>query len=854
MPVFVRIAVNIPSISGVFDYHLPAGLQGVVAPGHLVEVPFGQQKVQGVVLEFVREPAVPETRPVTGLIDPLPVLTGAQIKLAEEMAQRSLAPLATCIGLMIPPGLNKQADVLYSLPERGSGSAGGAVYAASARLSPLQSRILELVQKRGSLRGNQVEKALPRQHWRAAIQGLVHRGLLASHSILPPPSTRAKSVRTVRLSCPIEQAEQAMPTLGRAGSESLQRRQAIIQFLIKENTSVETSWVYAESGGSAADLKYLQERGLVTFGEEETYRDPLSDIEFVPVEPPPLIHAQQVVWVEIQAGLRASLAGQQVPPYLLHGVTGSGKTELYLQAAAETLSSGRKVIFLVPEIAMTPQTVRRVLARFPGQVGVIHSGLSEGERFDTWRRLRAGGLGVVVGPRSALFAPLDPVGLIVVDECHDDSYFQADPLPHYHAREEAVAYASLARAVCILGSATPDIDSRYKAQQGVYRYLSLPVRVLAHRQSVQSQMEKLALSSSSSLVGPVRVHPLEGQAETIDLPAVQVVDMRQELKAGNRSIFSRALQADLATVLGAGQQAILFLNRRGTATYVFCRECGYTLKCPRCDTPLTFHTSFQEFFGGDLVCHRCNYRRKMPDLCPNCKSRAIRQFGTGTEKVEAEVRSFFPAAKTLRWDYETTRQKGAHEQLLSRFTNHQADVLIGTQMIAKGLDLPLVTLVGVVLADSGLNLPDYRMAERTFQLLTQVAGRAGRSPLGGKVILQTFQPDHYVIRAASQHNYEAFYRQELAYRRKLEYPPFARFARLEFRHAQADKAEAAAQDMAEALRTALAAEERRATELIGPAPCFFARVDNLYRWQIILRGPDPAAFLRGRAFPNGALK
>jgi primosomal protein N' (replication factor Y) (superfamily II helicase) len=322
---------------------------------------------------------------------------------------------------------------------------------------------------------------------------------------------------------------------------------------------------------------------------------------------------------------------------------------------------------------------------------------------------------------------------------------------------------------------------------------------------------------------------------------VRLVDMRQELQSGNRSIFSRALQAALRQVLDQYQQAILFLNRRGTATYVFCRDCGYTVRCPRCDMPLTYHL---DQHGDSLRCHYCGYQRKMPKTCPQCGSQQIRHYGTGTEKVESDLLELFPQARPLRWDYETTRQKGAHEMILAHFANHQANVLIGTQMIAKGLDLPLVTLVGVVLADVGLTLPDFRAAERTFQILTQVAGRAGRSPLGGQVILQTFQPDNYVIQSAARHSYRDFYSKELEQRRKIGYPPFSRLARLGIAHANPQQAERLAKEMGQEIRRWLDEAADRHTEIIGPAPCFFTRLGGRYRWQIVLRGPDPLQVLK----------
>ena len=475
--------------------------------------------------------------------------------------------------------------------------------------------------------------------------------------------------------------------------------------------------------------------------------------------------------------------------------------------------------------------MRRFLARFPGQVGLVHSKLSEGERYDTWRRARLGLLKVVIGPRSALFSPLPDIGLIVADECHDGSYYQSEP-PFYHAVEAAKVYARLCGAVCILGSATPGIVQRYQAEVGESVRLELPRRI-----------QTSEVLKTSDVYG--------------SLPPVRIVDMREELKSGNRGIFSRALTEALAEVLERKEQAILFLNRRGTATYVFCRECGYVAKCPKCDTPLTYHVEGQKSnVSGqsdirpptfDLRCHYCGYHRQLPKTCPACGSDQIRQYGLGSEKVEAEVQRLFPQATTLRWDWETTRQKDAHEIILSHFVAHRADVLVGTQMLAKGLDLPLVTLVGVVLADVGLNLPDPFAAERVFQVLTQVAGRAGRSARGGQVIMQTFQPEHYAIQAAAGHDYAAFYKRELEERRRLGYPPYSRLVRLEYRHYDAAKAEAEARQLVGRLTVDIETDKRMQTDLIGPVPCFFARLGGYYRWQIVLRGPEPESLPRGKS-------
>jgi primosomal protein N' (replication factor Y) (superfamily II helicase) len=837
MTTFVEVAVNVPQVSGTFHYHLPAELEGIVQPGHLVEVPFGRQQVQGVVFRFVDQPEVPETRAVIALMDSEAVLTPVQIKLAGELAESTLAPLAACIDLMIPPGLAQQADTLYQRSDP--------VLPVSHKLTALQNRILKLLTERGSLRGRQLDNAFRHADWRASIRSLVNQGLVSTKTVLPPPTVNPKTIRTARLASTPEMAKEQMPSLGRDGSPALRRRQAMLSLLLREPGEVDIAWLYAESGGNREDLKALEKRGLAQLGEAEVWRDPLENMEFVASEPPNLTSDQSSAWSEIQAGIHAEADGKAESPYLLHGVTGSGKTEIYLRAVQETLRLGKQAIVLVPEIALTPQTIRRFVSRFPGQVGSMHSRLSPGERFDTWRRARQGEISVVIGPRSALFIPFARLGLIVVDEFHDDTYYQSESLPHYHAREVAVSYARMAGAVCVMGSATPDIVSRYHATERGWHYLSLPLRIMAHRQAVESQVRKLGISS--------QYRPVGDEAETIDLPPVEIVDMRNELQDGNRSIFSRSLLAALTNVLEHEQQAILFLNRRGSATYIFCRDCGYILKCPRCDLPLTYHIAGiklgrdQHEEGDVLNCHYCGYTRQMPSTCPQCKSERIRQYGTGTEKVESEVQTHFPKAHTLRWDFETTRQKGSHDAILRHFINHQADVLIGTQMIAKGLDLPLVTLVGVVLADVGLSLPDLRSAERTFQVLTQVAGRAGRSPLGGQVILQTFQPEHYVIQAASHHDYQAFYQQELEYRRQLHYPPFSQLVRLEYRHRDPMRAEATARALSSQVLTWLQEEDRRETELVGPVPCFFSRLGGMYRWQLVLRGPDPSSLLRGRA-------
>jgi primosomal protein N' (replication factor Y) len=800
---FARLAINVPTITSLFDYSIPSELAPHIQAGCLVTAPFGNQTVQGIIVQLLDSPSVENPKPIIDLLDPAPVLTPPQLALAILLAESTLNPLASIVSLMLPTGLSQQADVLYQIVD------GRPQTMQDGPPSAVHGRLFKLLRERGALRGRQIDSHFAKIDWRKTAQILVKKGILSSKHILPAPRVRPKYLRVAQLSVPPEEAEAEMPNLG-STKQTLARRQAALRFLIQQPEAINLSWVYAETGCNLADLQELEERDLIRLFESEIFRDPLENIgrqvnKETSTQVLELTQEQAVALEEItHAMAQPFILHPSREAFILYGVTGSGKTEIYLRAAEEIIKRGKQAIILVPEIALTPQAVRRFLARFPGQVGLVHSKLSEGERYDTWRRARSGKLKVIIGARSALFTPLPNVGLIVVDECHDASYYQSEP-PYYHAVTAAQEYARLCGAVCVLGSATPTVEQRFNAENKKTIKLALPYRIV----------------------------------ET-GLPPVQIVDMREELKTGNRGIFSRALAESLAETISRGEQAILFLNRRGTATYIFCRDCGHVLKCPNCETPLTLHAENKIH----LLCHHCGYTRQRPKTCPNCNGDQIREYGLGSEKVEADVQAMFPNVRTLRWDWDTTRQKDAHEIILTHFSNHQADVLVGTQMLAKGLDLPLVTLVGIVLADVGLNLPDPFASEKVFQTLTQVAGRAGRSALGGKVILQTFMPEHYAIQFAAKHDVNGFYERELEYRRQLGYPPYARLARLEYRHADPLKAEEESQKTATRLKVKMEAEGRHQTELIGPVPSFFSKVDGIHRWQIIVRGPDPASLLR----------
>ena len=815
MTVYVEVAVYFPRVVGTFHYHLPPHLE--VQPGQLVEVPFGRENrpMQGVVLGFVTQPEVEATKPVTGIVDPEAVLTSQQIALARLMTRRWLCTLAEAIALMLPPGVARLTETEYRLTPEAPPT--------DEHLSPLERRLWRLLRERGPLRTAQLHRHLGRLPWERLAEKWVQRGWIATRAVLPAPRARPRTVRAVALAVTPEEVRAAWDHLGRPGSPARERRRAVLQLLLdRAPEPLEVGEVYAETGATAQDLRYLEERGLIRRLTQDTWRDPLAHVQEDLQPPPALTPRQQQVWEEVRHSLeRALVQGQKVPPILLHGVTGSGKTEIYLRAAEYALRQKRQVLVLVPEIGLATLLVRRFLARFPGQVGVLHSGLTLGQRYDTWRRARRGEIPVLIGARSAVFAPLPRLGLIVVDESHAEAYANPEHGPYYHAREVARDYARLVGGVALLGSATPDVVSTYRAREGVYRLLVLPERVAGGRQRPTAD-------------------------SSAPLPHVQVVDMREMWKQGRGGPLSTPLLEALQDTLRRGEQALLFLNRRGTSTHVFCRDCGHVFQCPRCQVPLVFHQS-----RGRLMCHHCGYHRGWPRSCPVCQGKDVAGLGWGTESLEQELRRLFPQARIYRWDRDTASTQHEVDLLLEHFRRGQADILIGTQVLAKGLDLPQVTLVGIVLADIGLTLPDYRAAERTFQVLTQVVGRAGRGTRPGRAILQTYMPEHYAIRAAAAQDYETFYREELRHRARLGYPPFTRLVRLEYRALHEAQAREAAEALAQTLQRWLREADARATQIIGPVPCFFARRAGWYRWHIILRGPDPTRLLRDRRLPPG---
>jgi len=820
-----------------FHYRIPQPLLGTVRVGHLVWVPFGRRQLQGVVAELDDAAPVEEVRDITRLADPEPVLSPAQVELALWMSEYYLAPLHMVVRAMLPPGVTQRVDVVVRLEETAPPEG-----ELPKGVTPSQRKILALLRARGALTLSQIARGAGTRNYRAVVEQLVGHGWATKAEEARAPVVRPKLSPVVRATP--HAALDAVP-------ERATRQRAALEYLLARREGGD-DWapveeVRDETGANAAVIHSLTERGLAEQERRPIWRDPLAGRAFVPAIPPRLTAAQEAAWQRIRADLEAP----EGKPFLLQGVTGSGKTEIYLRAVKQALSQGQSAIVLVPEIALTPQTIRRFGARFPTTLAVVHSRLTAGERYDQWRRLRAGELRLVVGSRSAVFAPVRRLGLIVLDEEHEPSYKQPRT-PNYHARDVAVRLARLTGATCILGSATPALESAYRAERGEYIRLRLPQRIVGHPRVLAEQARTLQSPMTRYRVEPDDAPYADASPDAVpeamftDLPPVEVVDMRAELRAGNYSMLSRKLQAAIEVALAAREQVILFLNRRGTATFVMCRDCGYVLKCPRCDLPLTYHSA-----EDDLICHHCNYRTFLPPQCPSCWSGRIKFFGAGTQKLEEVVRESYPQARVIRWDRDTTGGKMAHEQILDAFVRGEADIMIGTQMIAKGLDLPRVTLVGIISADTMLNLPDYGAGERAFQLLTQVAGRAGRSILGGKVVLQTYAPQHPAVQAASRHDYEMFYRREVAFRREHRYPPLSRLVRLTCLRSNPDAAQHDAEALHRMLTLKIAREGLPDVDLIGPAPAFFSRVRGRYRWQVVVRGRDPTELLRDVRLPVG---
>ena len=794
---YVEVAVDAPVGPGrTFSYSVPPRMS--LEPGQLVWVPFGRRTLQGVVMQLASAPQVEVTRDVLDAVEPAPVVSAPHLALGKWLSRYYLCSLFSALGLMLPPGFEGRVRSRISGRDHAEREADSRM----EQLRPQSREALGQLDQKRHLEEKQFLKLLGRSGERE-LHRLVEKGLVDRRVDLNHPKISPKyQCYLFTLEPLVAETLDRLPTRQKELVEAVGSENGTYPAALANKTFgnglvravfakglLGMEWVRQEAAPEAVRPQGLNPQRLEMTGEQQDALDRIVQI----LEDPK----------------------KTARSFLLHGVTGSGKTEVYLRAIQTVVNRGGQAIFMVPEIALTPQTLERVNARFPGRVAVLHSGLTARQKFDRWWEIRDGAYDVVVGPRSSLFAPLEQLGIIVIDEEHEWTYKQVESQPFYHARSAALELSRLTGATVVMGSATPDVETYYHAARGHHRLLELPRRI----------------------------HSPDGDPGQ-DMAHVEVCDMRQELKDGNRSIFSRPLAGYMAERLRSGQQTILFLNRRGSAPIVQCRDCGYVATCSRCNVSLTYHSA-----DGRLWCHRCNRKTRFPRHCRSCGGVHIRQLGIGTQKVVDAVSERFPDAVVDRWDADTNRggtgtESGAG-QIMRRLTGGETQVLVGTQMVAKGLDVPNVTLVGVILADVGLFLPDFRAGERNFSLLCQVAGRAGRGASPGKVVIQTYRPDHYAITAAASQDYGLLYRQEMQFRRQMGNPPFNRLVHMVWQDADPAVCQRAALAMARQLRHQASAQGLTDVQIIGPAPGTPSRLRGRHRWHLLVRGRGLHRFLEG---------
>lgn len=771
---FADVALPVP-VDRTFTYAVPESLQPRVRVGMRVVVPVQTRTETGYIVALHDTTELEKVRPIIDLPDEEPAFDPSMLDLCRWMADYYCCSWGEALRCAAPPGAAAATKMRYRLV---------AERISEGRFTERQERVVAELYRRGPLTEGQLAHVAGRQALSNTLRALVRRGVIIGEPVVRP----GVSIRTetyVRLNEEHVLEQDALEKLMRRAP----KQAAVYLDLLHGQPERAATAFYEKHHVDSTVLRELEKKGLITRFEREFYRAPeLSGEGGVSLKHS--LNGEQQVALDAIVG---AATGHAFQTFLLKGITGSGKTEVYLQAIEHVLAMGRQAIMLVPEISLTPQTVGRLVARFREEIAVLHSGLGAGERYDEWRRARRGEVRIVVGARSAVFAPLRDLGLLIVDEEHDGSYKQNDT-PRYNARDVAIMRARGAQAVCVLGSATPSLESRYNCERG------------------KSVLLELRRRATQAL-----------------LPGVRLVDMRIETaEMGGQVILSRSLEDAVHQRVANREQVILLLNRRGFAPFVLCPMCGWVATCGDCQVSLTYHQH-----SGNLRCHYCNAARPKPAVCEKCHFNPLIYLGTGTQKVEDYLLRAFAGARIERMDADTTAGKGGHAKILGRFANGEIDILVGTQMLAKGHDYPGVTLVGVINADTGLALPDFRAAENTFQLLTQVAGRAGRGDRPGEVYLQTYRPKHYAVQAALQHDYDAFYTHELAYRRSAGYPPFRRMANFLVESEDPQLAERHA-----VLLRRIAREKREAlggnAGIIGPAQAMIRRVKKKYRWNLAL--------------------
>jgi len=776
---FAEVAVGLP-IRKTFTYRVPLIFEDQIGVGKRVLVPFQTRKVTGYVLGFpapAPDGLDPEkVKHVIDVLDEIPLFDEEMLWFYRWISNYYLYPLGEVIKTGLPPGLTVETCRILKITPEGK-----------ARLLEFPSesedrRLLETLAQSGEINLNTLSRWLKVDNLHSRIFSLKQKDLIAEELRLKKGQIKPKIETFVAFrgeDCP-------------EGRPHLTPKESEILSFIESRKRVPRKEIDAKFRRVSSCLRSLVKKGWATLDREEVYRDPFEGEDIKSDLEPVLTPDQERVLSDVER----LIAAGGFRPFLLHGVTGSGKTEIYLRAIQRVIKEGRGAIVLVPEISLTPQLISRFKRRFMRGIAILHSGLSPGERFDQWRQILKGEVSIAVGARSAVFAPFKRLGIIVVDEEHETSFKQEEKLK-YHARDLAVMRAKKYGAVLILGSATPSIESFFNSQMHKFDYLQLPQRVESRR-----------------------------------LPKVEIVDMRLEKGDTNHPIFSETLKEALLINAERRQQSLLFLNRRGFAHFILCRDCGWTSRCPSCSVTLTYHV-----VGRDLQCHHCGFTTPTPPRCPRCQGYSLYPLGIGTQRVEDEILRLIPSAAIARMDRDTTSRKGAYERIIRSMESGKIDILIGTQMIVKGHDFPNITLVGIICGDTILNFPDFRATERTFQLLMQAAGRAGRGELAGRVIIQTYNPDHYSIQKAKDHDFFSFYEREMLYREELRYPPFSRL--VNFRVSGNNRG--ATENFAK--RLGIVASEikknrriyRDHLDLLGPCTAPLARVKGKYRWQLLAK-------------------
>ncbi|MGA9119556.1 MAG: primosomal protein N' [Bacteroidota bacterium] len=800
MPTFALVSLPV-GLDREFTYLIPSSLEGQLRIGVRVIVPFGRQVATGLVVGITTETDVRGLKEVREVVDPTPIMTEELVSLCRWVASYYLAPLGEVLRTAVPHGFTATSKRLV-LP---APLLTRETLQEAARSSRKRTLLLTALLDRGSILSTNLQKITGIKNILPLLRELEREGLIETEDVLPRAKLKARTERVVLLKdLAPEKIAAARGLLSARKKNAALLLDTVTELLREHVEEIPARLLFARAHVPPATLKDLSAAGVLPVTDREVTRA----FDYGTDE-----RTRHLVLNEDQRhvyeAITGAIAAGQLTTFLLHGVTGSGKTQVYIEAIRSCLEKGKSAIVLVPEIALTPQIVRRFKTHFGDLVGVVHSRMSPGERHDVWRLARRNEIRVVIGPRSAIFAPLNSIGLIVVDEEHESSYKQYDAVPRYHARDVAIVRGMRMNAVVVLGSATPSAESYHNTMTGRYTLLNMTKRI------DDVPMPEITIVDMTA----------ERKRQYVAQRALRKKEERQQPFVFLPSSVSSILQEKITDRLLRHEGIILLQNRRGFAPIVECPDCGYAERCENCSVTLTYHQAKHH-----LRCHYCGLVREPHGQCPQCGGTNLHMLGVGTQRVEEDLHRLFPDAKVIRMDMDTTSRRGAHDRILRQFESGQADILLGTQMVAKGLDFARVTLVGVISADTQMLLPDFRSSERTFQLLTQVAGRAGRSVLKGEVIIQTYQPSHYTLQHVVDHNFETYFSEELVSRKELHYPPFSRLILIEMRGKNAQRVQKLAEDFGGYLK-----REKEAFTTLGPTPALIDRINGEYRWHIIVK-------------------